>query len=102
MNKLKRLYEIDKLLYQLKAEKKEIMEVIDLQEIKQQGKYILIREPFQTRTINVDKYKELVPEDVFNKSIIVPVQTAEKYLPYDTLEKICTRKTNYKIFVVKS
>jgi len=100
-HQLKRLYTIDKMLIQLKAEKKELLEVIEHNKIEKQGRYRLIKENRESRAVKVEEYKKLVTEEDFLKSIIVPVKTAVKYIAEKDVMHITYKKHDQNVYVVK-
>lgn len=100
-NYLKRLYKLDKKISFLKEERKNVMEIINQNDIKSQGSYLLKRDSYEVRKVNVEKFKAIVSQEQFNESIIVPVCTAEKVLSGNDLEGICSRSKAYKIYVIK-
>lgn len=100
-SQLKRLYEIDKNILKLKAEKKELLEIIEHNNVERQGRYRLVKDGREARVVKVDEYRKIVSDEEFLKSAIVPVKSALKYVSEKELMKITYKKTDHAIYVVK-
>ena len=100
-NYLKRLYEIDNAIEMLKLERKKLISIIEVNKIEQHGQFKLIRNSFDIRKINLEKYKSLVSKEIFDQSIGVSIHTAEKYLTQDQIKAISFPKPIRKLKVIK-
>jgi hypothetical protein len=100
-NQLRKLYKIDKMLIKLKAERKELLEVIEHNKIETQGHYRLVKDGRESRAIKIEEYKKIVSEEEFLRSAIVPVKNALKYLSEKDLSKVSYKKIDYNYYVVK-
>jgi hypothetical protein len=101
-NYLKRLYNIDKAIALLKAEKKSLLEVIDHEQIIDQGSYHLVKSFNDIRKVDLEKYKKIVSQEVYDKSIGVSISTAEKHLSATQLKEITYFNSTKKLKVIKS
>lgn len=100
-NQLKRLYNIDKKLLQLKAERKELFNIIEYNKIKKQGRYRLVIDVKEARALKVEEFQKLVSAEDFLKAIVIPVKNAVKYVSEKELMKITYKKTDTTLYVIK-
>jgi hypothetical protein len=89
------------MLIRLKAERKELLSIIEHNKIETQGNYRLIKENRESRSIKVEEYRKLVSEEDFLKSIVVPVKNAVKYISEKEAMGITYKKHDQNVYVIK-
>jgi len=86
---------------ELKEERKELLEVIEHNNIETQGRYRLVKDGRESLAIKIEEFKKVVSEEEFLRSVIVPVKNALKYVSKKDLMKITYKKIDYNYYVVK-